>query len=187
MNIDLSNLTRRWTRAGAFFNAPSANESPDLEQLVLDSARAAGEDPRLFIMALSWLAQNGQLIRPDRLAKLVAAELELEYLPNMGLLLDLARQYPGCEGFDQAIALCSPAPEPQPLFDVERMNPTLQGIAERNASEVSRRWNRLVRPFDLKPNAIRPLSWILAMNPTYRCEDDVPVRRLSATDQPRSR
>ena len=63
--------------------------------------------------------------------------------------------------FAEAIDACTPAEVPHPLFEVERMNPTLRKRAEQSASPVSRRWSLWARAFDPKFNALRPAEWII--------------------------
>jgi hypothetical protein len=167
MNTSSPNLASQWTRAGALFNAQPAHNFPDLERLLLDTARAASGDSRLYIMAASWLTLHSNLISDSRLAQLIREELEPDYLAAMGLLLDTAREFKSANRFDASIAACSPAPTPQPLFEAERMNPTLQRIAEHRASETSRRWNCWASTFQPKLNAIQSTDWILKANPGH--------------------
>ncbi len=65
----LDNLIRRWASLGAGFDASfgggrldAAPDDIDLERLLLDTARLASSDARLFIMAATWL----HVRRPDR-------------------------------------------------------------------------------------------------------------------------
>jgi len=41
-------------------------------------------------------------------------------------------------------------------------------IAQRRAREASHRWGLWTPPIQLKPDALRPVDWVLARNPTYR-------------------
>jgi hypothetical protein len=164
----LDNLSRLWARAGAMFASTPADVSPNLESLLLDTARHASENPRLFFMAAAWLSKYGNAVREDRLASKIRDELELRFKPVMGVLLECAANLSGGRlDFRKAIAECSPAPEAQPLFDIERQNPTLWKLAERRASDISRKWNVWVPNFEPKYNAIRPEEWVASNNPSF--------------------
>ncbi len=164
-----SNISGLWARAGAMFLAAPAAASPDLEELLLDTARHASENSRLFIMAATWLARHGRKVCGRRLARLIGDDLEPQFKPVMGLLLDCAQHLESnlAANFEAAIGLCQPAAEPRPLFDVEQRNQTLRCLAEQNASPLSRKWNLWAQNFEPKYDAIRPESWITSENPSF--------------------
>jgi hypothetical protein len=165
----LDNLSRLWARAGAMFASTPADVSPNLESLLLDTARHASENPRLLIMAATWLARYGRWVNVEDLASKTRNELELRFKPVMGVLLECAGNLSfGRIDFSKAIAECSPASEAQPLFDIERQNPTLWKLAERSASDISRKWGVWVPNFEPKYNAIRPEEWVASNNPSFR-------------------
>ncbi len=150
-----SNLASQWSFVGAMFFAPPTTTRPDLERLLLETARQAASNSRLFFMAVSWLTKHGDRVDALRLARLIRDELEPDYSPVMGALLDFTHSFVKAELFAEAIAECKPAPAPQPLFDVERSSPARWRLAEKNASPISRRWNRWVPDFEPKDDAIR--------------------------------
>ena len=76
MSEHLDNLIARWTRLGAGFSAESLPQTPDLERLILDTARHGPEMARLFIMAVTWLHLYGDLVARHRLRRLAREELE---------------------------------------------------------------------------------------------------------------
>lgn len=167
LNASPSNLPSLWARTGAMFNVHPADSSPDLEILVIETARHLGENPRLFIMAATWLSLYGDLISSDRLGKLIEEEHDQNLSAVLGLLLDEVKAISGSGHFDEVIAKCRPATEPRPLFEISNRNPTLRKLAERHASPLSKKWNLWADPFEPKYNAIRPKSWIAAMNPGF--------------------
>ena len=61
--------------------------------------------------------------------------------------------------------LCAPADTPGPYFTIDGVNEAMRRRAERRASEVSKRWNLWIEPLDLKYDALRPSSWVIANNP----------------------
>ncbi|HEX8911846.1 MAG TPA: hypothetical protein VF796_05770 [Humisphaera sp.] len=139
-----------------------------MERLLLDTARHASGNSRLFVMAASWLTRYGQKVDPNRLADLVAGELEQEHRAVLGLLLSTVHRHAGHARFAAAVAACSPAEVAMPLFEVERRNAVTWRMSERRASGLSREWNLWAPDFEPKYDAIRPASWVDAANPSFR-------------------
>jgi hypothetical protein len=163
MNPGLSQLRSRWARAGAMFCADLAPTIPDMERLLLDTARRCRRNSRLFIMATTWLAQYGSTrIHSRRLAELIRNELEAVHRPVLGFLLATACQFSGRRDFCEAIAECSPAAEPGPLFEIYRRNPLLLQRSYRQASPLSKEWGLWAEAIQPKYDAIRPESWVKA-------------------------
>ena len=157
-------------------NVAPADSTPDLELLLLDTARAASGHARLFILAASWLAVYGDYVARHRLVRLIRAELEAEYRPTMGMLLDWARGHGQRCRLNQAIKACGRPANGRPLLDIDSASPELARLAEREASQLSRKWGRWFAPFDLKHDALRPVRWIAAKNPALA------VRALTGGD-----
>jgi hypothetical protein len=131
-------LAARWARAGAMFGATPSATPPDLERLLLDTARQMADNPRLLILAVSWLAKHGDRIDPQRLGDLIRSELDLSHQPAMGLMLASADQLTGGSRFAVAAAACTPATTPGPLFIIEHRNEAFRRLAEQRASTLSR-------------------------------------------------
>jgi hypothetical protein len=172
MTETLGNVIAQWTRLGAAFDAQPASESPDLEVLLLETARLASRDERVFVIVATWLCKYGHLVAKHRLKRLVAVELEGRYKPVLGLLLDTVRQTSRTKHFNEVISVCVPAPEAAPLFDIERKHEGLRRLAERHASPISKRWNLWARSLQPKNDALRPTRWIIRDNPEYRTRAD---------------
>ena len=173
MTDTLDHLIAKWTRLGAGFRARPARQSPDLERLLLNTARLASQNARLFILAATWLCRYADLVARHRLKRLVADELEPEHRPVLGLLLATVREETGTTHFNSVIRECSPAQEPRPLFEIERRNDKLRRLAKRHASPISREWNLWTRAFGPKIGALRPVRWVLKRNPGYRSRADL--------------
>ena len=165
MSDRLDNLVSQWTRIGAGFAASGAAESPDLERLLLATAREAPGMARLFIMAATWLHRYGDLIAKHRLKRLIRDELEPEHHATLGLLLDIAQQGTHPAQFASIIRELSPASQPRPLFDIERTSKTLIERARRRASPISTRWGLWCDTIEFKDDALRPASWLMHHNP----------------------
>lgn len=167
-----SSLISRWVRIGAGFNAAPARATPDLERLLLETARAAPGDSRLFIMALTWLSRHATLIARHRLARLITTELRPEHQPALGLLLDLASSAARSSHLAIAARACRPAPAPQPLFAIDLASDHALRRAQRTAAPPGLRWNLWVEPLELKPDALRADPWIFEHNPALRVRAD---------------
>lgn len=163
-------LTSRWVRLGALFNTAPARRTPDLERLLLDTARSAHRNIRLFIMAGTWLLGYSDYLAKRRLAALVREELEPEFQPVLGLLLETVQEISGDDRvrarFRDAIAECRPAEIAKPLLDVNKRNPALRELSQQRASSLSRKWGRWLADFQPKFKALRPLHWIAEHNPS---------------------
>lgn len=171
MTSDLvDSVASRWVRLGILLNVRAAEETPDIERLLLDTARVAAANSRLFVLAASWLAVYGDYVIKHRLARLAGDELEREHRPTLGFLLEWAKENGEGNGsrFNQAIAACETATDPGPLTDVERRNAAFARLAEQRASALSRKWGRWLAEFELKDDALRPAEWIAEHNPTLR-------------------
>jgi hypothetical protein len=60
--LDLDIVAAGWTRLGVMLNVTPARHTPDLERLILDTARIASSNSRLFLLAASWLARYGDYV-----------------------------------------------------------------------------------------------------------------------------
>jgi hypothetical protein len=176
MSAELSEVEARWVRLGVWSAHRTSAATPDLERLILDTARWSPASPRLFVTAVTWLSRYASLVAEHRLAAMVAGDAGAETVPALGLLLELAiahaRRNDRRRNLRRALRRCRPAERPAPLFDAERTTPGLIERAERRASDVSRRWNRWTEPLSPKYDALRPAEWIIGENPTLAFRAD---------------
>lgn len=157
-----------WVRIGVLINYAPSDRTPDVEHLLLDTARVAHADPLAFTMAATWLVEYGRLVAVHRLKRLIVTELEHDYVPVLGYLLQTAVDHGATPKLSRAIDACEPATTPEPLFDAYKANPTLVAISEQHATEESKRWGLWAPPVQLKFDALRPTRWILRQNPEFR-------------------
>lgn len=165
MDERLDNVIAKWTRLGVGFGGAPSSESPDLERVVLETARCAPAMARLFIMATTWLHRYGELIAKHRLRRLVRDELEPAHHATLGLMLDAAQRDTHPPRFASIIRDLTPASEPRPLFEVERASEALAARAEVRASALSAAWGVWCEAFEFKDDALRPANWVMRMNP----------------------
>ncbi len=166
--INEHKVIARWAKVGVLFNVKPAKASPDPERLLLDTARLCRTNARLFTLAVTWLATYGTYIARHRLKHLVIEELELEYRPVLGLIIDTAIAHGAYRELHITIEPCKPTGKAAPLFDVDRETPTYAALVKKTATPQSRKWRRWVQPFELQQDAIRPATWILKQDPRYR-------------------
>ncbi|HEV7302434.1 MAG TPA: hypothetical protein VGN72_24050 [Tepidisphaeraceae bacterium] len=171
MNADtLKSMASKWSKLGAMIGGSvDTSCSVDVEQLLLDTARCASSNVRLFELAVTWLASYGHVVNARRLTKLIRLQLELAHRPTMGLMLETAAVLGPVNAslrYGEAIAACGRAIDQRPLSDASCSNDVLRGLAERTASGTSRRWGRWIETFDLKLNALRPRDWVAEHNPS---------------------
>lgn len=164
-NDRLERAIREWTRLGAAFSTLPARKCPDLERLLLETARLAPSMPRLFIMATSWLNKYGDSVAKSRLIWLIHQELEPEHQAALGLMLEVAQGGTHPARFASVIQELAVARHRRPLFEVERTPASMAARARRRASKASLRWGVWCEPFELKHDALRPANWVMARNP----------------------
>jgi len=164
---DLDNTIARWTRVGVLFGARPARRSPDLERLLLDTARFASEHARLFYLAVTWLSRFGNFVARHRLKRLVETDLEARHQPVLGALLALAVRHGASRELLIAAEVCRQADAPGPLFDVHRRSPAFTKLAHRHACSQGLRWNLWLPDEPPKHDTLRPARWIIDRNRDY--------------------
>src|SRR5437016_3890091 len=85
-------ISRAWARLGVMFNVEPARRTPDIEALILATSVASARNPRLLIMAATWLGCYGEYVAKRRLA-VMAAHLEEQHKPVLGFMLDWVREH----------------------------------------------------------------------------------------------
>lgn len=135
----LDNLTARWTSVGAGFNTEPANGPLDLERLLLHT----GYRQVLWMsvrhdQAATWLHTYGDLVAKHCLKRLIRDELETEFRPVLGQLLDIDQHGTDPLEFQTVTKKLEPAESPAPLFSIEQTHPRLAARPEANALPISK-------------------------------------------------
>jgi len=113
-HADLDNTIARWSRVGVLFGSRPARTTPDLERLLLDTARLAPGNARLFYLAITCLSRYGNFVARHRLKRLIETGLEVDHQPVLGALLTLAVNHGASRELLVAADVCSPADAPAP-------------------------------------------------------------------------
>lgn len=160
-----SSLEARWVRLGVLLNVKPARATPDVERLLLDTAKACPFNPRLFVLAVTWLRAFGVYVAAHRLKKLAADDLGPDDQATLGLIIDTAADHGGAKYLRRTVTdSLSCAQSPGPLFELDRGE--LAGLVKTEATGTSLRWGRWVQPVTLKPDALRPPAWVIEKNPS---------------------
>lgn len=173
---ELDQVLGRWAHLGCGFDvSPPTVESGevDLERLILATARIASTHTRLFVVAATWLHACGDTIARHRLRRLVDDELEFGFRPALGLLLDTAQQgtHPArFQTLTRDLPSCTPG---RPYFRHAVDDEGLGELTRRCASALSRRWGLWMQPVLLKPEALRPIPWMMSHHPWLRLRADL--------------
>lgn len=162
------NVERDWARVGVLFGCEPSRETPDLERLLIDTARKCPDNARLLPLAVTWLVEYGQFVARHRLKRLVQTELEPEPQAILGLLIEEAVRFGATRELLIVSEECHPLSPAVPLSRVQRDNASLTHISERRASELSQKWGVWTPPVEPKPDAVRPVGWLLDHNTEYR-------------------
>jgi len=86
----------------------------------------------------------------------------------LGLIVEEAVEHGATRDLLIVSEVCERLREPRPLAAVQRDGGPLARIAQRRASEASRRWGVWAPPVTLKTDAVRPVAWLLRHNPEFR-------------------
>ncbi len=164
----VNSLESQWAKLGILFNCEPTAQTPDLERLILATARQIGGNARLFPLVVTWLVEYSGFVARHRLKRLISAELEPDHRAALGLILESAIANGGGRELCIPVEACSPCPAARPLFDVHRGNAALERIAANGASALSRKWRVWAPAVALKRDAIRPVGWLLDQNSTFR-------------------
>jgi hypothetical protein len=78
-----------------------------LEQLLVDTTKYMADNPRLYVMAVTWLEEHHEIVDVERLARL-ATKLRGRNSARLGLLLETAQEFIGRKVFRLAIANTGP-------------------------------------------------------------------------------
>lgn len=156
----------QWARLGVLFNCAPASATPDLERLLLDTARQLHLNGRLLPLVATWLVEHGLYVARHRLKRLINDELEQEYQSALGLLIETAVQYGAPAELRRLCKVCDPIPEPIPLSEAFRTDPSLIQIAQQIASDLAKKWGLWSPEIVLKHDAICPSSLIRKHNPS---------------------
>lgn len=161
-------LPARWARVGVLFHVSPHPHTPDLERLLLETTGQLQENPRLLVMTATWLSRYHRLIARHRFARMVGEYQDPNALAALGLLLDTVAARANLHELGPVKSLCRPAPTAMPLFNVDRATPAMAAFVHRRASRLSRKWKLWAEEMELKPEALRPLGWILEANPSVQ-------------------
>lgn len=166
--IELDALASDWARFGVLFGVKPAQEAVDVELLICDTARVAPADERLFICAVSWVAEYHGFVNGRRLSAL-AATLDDDASAVLGALLSVAGEAAGgASELEAARARCRPLAKPQPLFAAMRSMRVLRDRVRRDTLPVFSAWGLWHDDAMIKPAAIRPVTWLLQRVPELR-------------------
>lgn len=194
-NDTLDNTIRQWSRAGILFGSQPSQQPPDLERLLLDTARHAARSARLFALVVTWLSQYDRFVARHRLKSLIKRELQVEYRPVLGFLLDLAIKHGATPTLNTAAKVCGAFDRLHPLFNIHQGSLAREQMAQANACLEAKRRGLLAPDVEIRLDTLRPASWIIQQNPQWmdrairkgdlRCSiievlrHDVPGARLS--------
>lgn len=160
----MSDLRSSWSRLGFSFGGEIAASPPNLEGILLTSLQQVRKEPRLFLGAATWLHEYGFLVDGHELIR----RLEMATSPPASALLAAlvtASSSPHLKGL---LSRCEALPEEEILFEVLGQKEVLRAKVTAAAIPGIRRWGLLVDDLELKPNSLRPSSWVLRMNPELR-------------------
>lgn len=164
----LDTLLSRWVRLGAMFNVSAAAQTPDIEMLLIASARILPEEARLFAMTVSWLARYHRLVCRHRLAAVAEGISDPVHSATLGYVLSAAGRYARTDHFNLAVKGCRPLSTPQPLYHAYQRNSRMVELARQEAEPLGVSWGLWTPSERLYEDVIQPAAWVMKRNPSLR-------------------
>lgn len=168
MTKSINLLLSRWAKVGAMYNVMPSRKSPDLELLLIDTARHIPGFSRLLPMTVTWLTSYFRLICRHRLAHMTRSLQDPSSHAILGLLLDTVRQSGSIDHFNAVIQDCRALEVPRPLFDTDCVSKHFIDMAHQRSCAIGKTWGLWHQDIQLKTDAIRPPDWIMNKNPSYQ-------------------
>jgi len=165
---DLDKILSKWVRLGANFNVEPSEEVLDIEALILETATFIPQFARLFSMTVTWLANHEDLVNRHRLAQKIRTTAKIEQSAILGYTLTTAQKVSGSKHYNLAIKECKPLLSPRPLFDVDKTNLKTLRFVEQFSEPEAKKWGLWATEERHYADALRPVSWIMDMNPSLR-------------------
>jgi hypothetical protein len=162
--VNSESVLMQWSKLGAAFNVRPASSTPDIERLLVDTARVLPENGRLFSVVVSWLCRNYRLVCRHRLAGFAGRIEDVQSSAVLGLVLDVVKAKVGIDHFNIAIKQCKPLKDPMPLFVVDRSCESLAAMAKDSSSEVGRKWGVWCDDVQPKDDVLKSSNWIMSEN-----------------------
>jgi hypothetical protein len=166
--VNPESVLMQWSKLGAAFNVPPVDSTPDIEQLLIDTAIALPDNARLFPVVVSWLCKNYRLVCKHRLSAFTARITDPHASASLGLLLDIVKSKLDIDHFNIVINKCKPLKEPLPLFAVDRISKSLIEMAQQSACKLGIKWGLFCQDVQLKDDVIKSSNWIISENSTLR-------------------
>ena len=160
----MTDLRPAWSRLGFSFGGEVASSASNLEAILVASLQQARGDSRLFLGAATWLHSYGFLVDGYDLVRRMGKTFSPPHSSLLAVLVS-ASSSPHLKGL---LAHCEALPEEEILFDVMQQNEILRTKVTSSAIPRIRQWGLLVDDLELKPDSLRPISWVLRMNPELR-------------------
>lgn len=165
--MGLESVLSRWVRLGIEFNVEPVKSTPDVEKLIVDTACCLPEFARLLPTVSTWLSQNYRSVCRHRLARYAADISDRDVSAALGILLSESMKTANTDHFNLVLKYCTPATA-KPLFDIDRKSEAFERLARSTASKISLEWGLWYQPFVLKQESIRPIEWIMDINPSLK-------------------
>ncbi|MBN1765748.1 MAG: hypothetical protein JW860_10860 [Sedimentisphaerales bacterium] len=166
--MKMDNVLKQWARLGAAFNVTPAKQTPDIERLLIETARALPQFARLLPISVTWLTIYYRLVCRHRLAGFASKKSNRDATAILGLMLSTVKQITESDHFNLVIKICKPADKPGPLFEIDKRSNKLKTLARKNSCASGRQWGLWHEAIEIKHDAIKPFAWVLNRNPSLK-------------------
>ena len=161
-------ILAHWNRLGIMFNVRPAEETADIEKLLVETAAILGQNARLLPALVSWLCKYYRLVCRHRLAKLVSEVDNPETLAGLGFMLSCVKDEISTDHFNVVIKRCKKLETPLPLFYFDRKSKSMLELSRSNSCDLAEQWGLWCDEVELRDDIIRNAQPVMELNPTLK-------------------
>jgi hypothetical protein len=161
-------ILAHWNRLGIMFNIQPAEQTADIEKLLVETASIVGQNARLLSAVASWLCRYHRLVCRHRFAKFVSEIKSQETLATLGFMLSCVKNKTSTGHFNVVIKHCKKLETPLPLFCVDRKSKSLALLAKSNSCDLAKQWGLWCDKVEFKDDIIRKSQLVIKQNPTLK-------------------
>jgi len=153
MKLANFSIESQWVRLGFGLNSGTSDFTPDVESLIVSSARCFRENSRLTELVVSWLARNGDYVAKHRLKGRISQLTDVVEKATLGLVIESAIELGASPDFACTVVSCELLAVPQAISLTDEHTPYFRVLAEETARDLSRKWacGRSKPRFEMSP------------------------------------
>ena len=161
-------ILAHWNRLGIMFNVQPAEQTADIEKLLVETTSIVDQNARLLSAVASWLCRYHRLVCRHRFAKFVSEIKSQETLATLGFMLSCVKNKTSTGHFNVVIKHCKKLETPLPLFCVDRKSKSLALLAKSNSCDLAKQWGLWCDKVEFRDDIIRKVQSVMNQNPSLK-------------------